>query len=430
MTGLLPTPELDRPAPLRWVAEHLGQIIVDEVRGSDIRGGQQAADAALQGFDVAGYAHRRNQAWPPADRGASGLSPYIRHGLLSLPRVWQHVAGGPSSDAAKFRDELRWQEYARHLYARLGSVTGHSLRYFVQERGGALDPGLEQARCLDVTWSELAERGWITNQQRMWVASHWSVREDRGWREGEDLLFRQLLDGSRAANRIGWQWTVGALTGKAYGFSRWQVEKRAPSLCRECPLSRACPIEEWPPERTSGPDLLADPRIRRDPDLSATTGPREVQREGEPEVVWLTAESLGDGDPALAAHPDLPAVFVFDLPLLRSLRLSSTRLVFLAETLADLAKRRDLSVYLGDPVEVLGGRPLATTFAPVPGWRHRATRLDLAAVHPWPWLVPPHDGPVGSFTAWANRSGKTSPGSRGSSGKGSTGRVGRARGPG
>ena len=58
-------------------------------------------------------------------------------------------------------------------------------------------------------------------------------------RDGEDVFFRHLLDGSRAANRIGWQWTVGALTGKPYGFSRWQVEKRAPGLCDTCSFARA-----------------------------------------------------------------------------------------------------------------------------------------------------------------------------------------------
>jgi hypothetical protein len=43
----------------------------------------------------------------------------------------------------------------------------------------------------------------------------------------------------------------------------------------------------------------------------------------------LTVESL-DADPALDAHPDLPAVFVFDAPLLARLQLSGKRLVFLA----------------------------------------------------------------------------------------------------
>ena len=74
--------------------------------------------------------------------------------------------------------------------------------------------------------------------------------------------------------------------------------------------------------------------------------------------------------------------------------------MFLVETLADLATRRDVEVHLGDPVELLADRPLATTFAPVPGWRRRAGRLDVVAVHPWPWLVPPHAGSLTSFTSW------------------------------
>jgi deoxyribodipyrimidine photo-lyase len=116
--------------------------------------------------------------------------------------------------------------------------------------------------------------------------------------------------------------------------------------------------------------------------------------------VWLTAESLGDDDEALASHPDLPAVFVFDAPLLATLRLSGKRLVFLVETLADLAARRDVEVAVGDPVDVLAGVPLAVTAAPVPGFRRRADALEVVARHPWPWLVPPHAGPVTSFSAW------------------------------
>jgi deoxyribodipyrimidine photo-lyase len=94
-----------------------------------VRGGQTAADAALAGLDVAGYARRRNEVWPEGRRGATGLSPYIRYGLLQLPAVWDAVAGGPAADVAKLRDELLWQEYARHLYARLGHRTGRALRF-------------------------------------------------------------------------------------------------------------------------------------------------------------------------------------------------------------------------------------------------------------------------------------------------------------
>jgi deoxyribodipyrimidine photo-lyase len=397
-----PVPE--RGDEIAWVAHHLGDVVRGDVQASPIRGGQQAADAALASFNVRGYAARRNEVWPVDRRGASGLSPYIRHGLLTLPQVWDHVEGGPARDVTSFRDELLWQEYSRHLYARLGDATRRSLRYAVEEHGAPYG-WPDGMACIDLATDELRRTGWLTNQTRMWLASQWSVRDGAGWRDGEDVFFRHLLDGSRAANRVGWQWTVGALTGKPYGFSRWQVEKRAPGLCGECNVRARCPISDWPPEEPPEQRSYADPRMRRDPDLAQTSGVQAVAAASgaPPDAVWISAESLGDGDPALSAHPDLPVVFVWDIPLLRRLRLSSTRLVFLAEGLADLAERRDVVIRIGAPVDEMAGMALATTFAPVPGWRRISASLDLSRVYPWPWLVPPHDGPVTSFTAWRRR---------------------------
>ena len=398
-----------------WVMHHLGDLTAPLPAGASdpvgpataMRGGQSAADAALQAYDVRGYARRRNNVWPAATRGSSRLSPYIRHGLLTLREVWDHVTGGPSADVVKFRDELRWQEYARHLYARMGTASRASLRFSVEERTSedpaarSDNPWSSTALCLESTWTELVTTGWLTNQTRMWLASHWSVREGLGWRDGEDLMYRHLLDGSRAANRLGWQWTTGALTGKAYGFSRWQVEKRAPGLCANCPLEARCPITGWPAIQEREPRMLTDPRLRRDDDLEATAGPAQAQDSGRPEAVWMTAESLSDRDPAAAAHPDLPVVFVFDEPLLRRLRLSRNRLIFLAQSMADLSTRRQVQLWRGDPVEVLADRPLAATFAPVPGWRSRAARLDVVSLHPWPWLERPRTGSLTSYTVWA-----------------------------
>jgi deoxyribodipyrimidine photo-lyase len=116
--------------------------------------------------------------------------------------------------------------------------------------------------------------------------------------------------------------------------------------------------------------------------------------------VWLTAESLGAGDPASQANPDLPAVFVFDERLLARLRLSGKRLVFLAQTLAELAESRHLHVHRGDPVGVLDRRAVAVTFAPVPGFVRRAALLQPAELHPYPWLARPLDTPITSFSAW------------------------------
>jgi deoxyribodipyrimidine photo-lyase len=404
----LPTPPPGRDAAVAFVSEHLRHLCGDGAAEAPVwasprfRGGQAAADAALDAFDVAGYAARRNEVDPPGRRGASGLSPYIRHGLLRLSDVWDRVGDGPSRDVAKFRDELLWQEYARHWYARLGTLTRHAVRarqVAPTPVAAVRDGWPEGLECLDRTLDELHADGWLVNQTRMWLAGHWVVRRGADWRAGEDHLFRHLLDGSRAANRLGWQWTGGLGSSRHYGFSRSQVRRRAPGWCAACPLSADCPIEEWP----DGPDLVDVERpagLRRDPTPEITGGPAEVVTTRRPGAVWLTAESLASDEPAAAAHPELPAVFVFDEPLLASLRLSSKRLVFLAETLAELGVDRDLELWLGRPGEVVADRDVAVTFAPVPGFRVRADRVKPAEVHPWPWLRRPGVGPITSFTAW------------------------------
>ena len=389
----LPPPVADRCPVVDWVTARLGHLSADVPRASGLRGGQAAADAALAALDLTGYARRRSQVLPASSRGASRLSPYVRHGLLTLPQLWETAGSAPPADRSKYRDELLWQEYARHLYARLGPALAQSMRTEPPVRAGdEVDPWPREMACMDAVLDELEQDGWLVNQTRMWVASQWSVRAGHDWREGEDALYRRLLDGSRAANRLGWQWTVGTGSAKVYGFSRWQVEKRAPQLCRDCALRDACPVQEWP-------DADVGPRVTPPEGLVdgvTDGGPAEPEVTGEPDAVWLTAESLGSEDPALAAHPDLPRVFVFDAPLLARLRLSGMRLVFLAQALAEL----DVEVRRGDPVDELTGRRLAVTHAPVPGFARRAARLDVVSTSPWPWLVRPGAGSLRSYSAW------------------------------
>lgn len=408
----VPTPDPGRGPAEDFVTAHLFELCQEHDTGEVVssfrfRGGQSEADRRLEAFDVTGYARFRNEAYPERARGASALSPYIRHGMLSLARVWDAVAGGPEEDVERFRDQLLWQEYARHWYGRLGSATARPLR---RDYPDAVEPTVSPSEvwdqdmaCMELTVGELEEEGWLVNQTRMWLASQWTVRQGLSWRTGEDYFFRHLIDGSRAANRLGWQWSSGLGSNRAYGFSRWQVEQRAPGLCASCDLGAHCPIDQWPDDPV-GVRVDTDPRIGRDEDPTVTAGPDgvEIALDGsDPEAVWLTAESLGDADPALVSNPDLPVVFVFDAPLLSRLRLSSKRLVFLAETLAELGTRRPLELYVGDPVSVLADRPLAATFAPVPGWRTRAGRLNMVETHPWRWLRRPAGGSVGSFSAWS-----------------------------
>lgn len=368
---------------------------------SSIVGGQSAANRALEELNISGYAKNRSQVLPLQDRGASVLSPYIRHNLLPLQRVWNHVAKAPMADREKFRDELLWQEYARHLYARIGTRLFENLRYEqVWDRPGNGWP--EGMACVDFAVDELQTEGWLVNQSRMWLASHWAVRNEYGWLNGQEEMHKHLLDGSRAANLLGWQWTVGSGTGKPYGFARWQVQKRASELCIGCALKKSCPIENFPVE-VPLQQVPHEPLLLSDPDINATTGPLVVESNSVAEMVLVTIDSLGDADPALIANPDLPVVFVFNEQALKKLQLSSKRIYFYLETLQDLAQRRDLKVYLGNPYQFARESSVAVTFAPVPSF---SKFENLAQVYPYPWLQLPHAQSVRSFSAWRQRAEK------------------------
>ena len=361
---------------------------------SPIRGGQTAANQALANLDITRYAADRSEVLPISRRGATVLSPYIRHNLLTLKQVWQAVDGAPARDREKFQDELMWQEYARHLYARVGTHFFENLS-FQQERNALGDGWQGTMHCVNQVVKELETDGWLVNQTRMWLASHWTVRNGKGWIHGQERMYQHLLDGSRAANLLGWQWTVGS-AGKPYGFARWQVEKRAPGLCMKCPLKKACPIQEFPAEEQL-PRLERLELLDRDLDIERTTGPRQVVQNAVPTEVLITIDSMGDEDPALSANPELPAVFVFNRDALAKLQLSSKRIHFYLETLQDLATRRELSVYLGSPYEYAQENAVAVTYAPVPSF---AKFGRVAELHPFPWLRAPHARNIKSFTAW------------------------------
>jgi len=365
---------------------------------SYIKGGQSVADEALANLDVKGYAKKRSQVQPVNTRGATMLSPYIRHNLITLSDAWRAVRAASYEDKEKFQDELLWQEYTRHLYARIGTRLFRNLRY-EQEWTTPGDGWPKAMACIDSVVDELESDGWIVNQSRMWMASQWTVRNEAGWLNGQERMYQNLLDGSRAANLSGWQWTVGSVTGKPYGFARWQVENRAPGLCFKCSLKKACPIQEFK-ELAPLDDVEAEPLLAADPNPSATAGPIVAIKNRVPEYVLITIDSMGDSDAALVAHPELPVVFVFNEGALAKLKLSSKRIYFYLETLQDLAKRRNLRVYLGSPYEFAKENAVAVTYAPVPSFNKFT---DLAEIHPYPWLKQPHASSVKSFSAWRGK---------------------------
>ena len=135
---------------------------------------------------------------------------------------------------------------------------------------------------------------------------------------------------------------MGSQTGKIYGFSKFQVNKRAPKICKECELINNCPIENWPEIMS-----ISSKDIKVDLDIEKNFGPKTVlTSDQKPDFVWINGESLGDEDPALNNLSDLPVVFIFDIKLLKSLDLSTKRIIFLLDTLKEINEKRELKVTL------------------------------------------------------------------------------------
>ncbi|MEY4530571.1 MAG: hypothetical protein RLZZ156_1292 [Deinococcota bacterium] len=69
-------------------------------------------------------------------------------------------------------------------------------------------------------------------------------------------------------------------------------------------------------------------------------------------LVWLHGGSLSSTDPALAANPEAPAIFVFDKPFLESTKIAFPRLQFMFEgVLEAFATRANTKICVGIQAE-------------------------------------------------------------------------------
>ncbi len=363
-----------------------------------ISGGQSNADLALHKLDISNYSKLRNNVYPKTKRGSSYLSAFIRHGLIDLKQVWEFVEKFKYEDRTKYRDELLWQEFSRHLYAILGKKSQKYLNYAINSNSNK-NIDTHKMNCINTVKKELEETGYMVNQTRMWFASHFSFRDKEEWNRSEDYMFQHLVDGSRFANRLGWHWVMGSQTGKVYGFSKFQVQKRAKSLCDECELNFNCPINKWPEDIE-----ITKKNIEVSTDINENFGPQEIKTGNKnPEFVWITAESMGDDDPAMKYFSDIPVVFIFDQKLLNSLKLSTKRINFLLDCLKEISLKRDLTVLLDDPLIYLKNKLFASTFAPVPKYK-KITEINKPNFEfPASRLVQPIDFYPNSYSSWKKR---------------------------
>ncbi len=189
------------------------------------------AFAAGEGRAIYRYGQRRNR--PDLD-GTSGLSPYIRFGMLSLRQAvvaaYQAMEDAPDEQDRKgpetWLNELIWREFYLSILYHFPHVRQRSFRSQYDNIPWVNDPADFEAWCegrtgypiVDAAMRQLAQSGWMHNRTRMIVASFLVKDLLIDWRWGERWFMQHLIDGDPAPNNGGWQWTAGTGTDAAPYF--------------------------------------------------------------------------------------------------------------------------------------------------------------------------------------------------------------------
>ena len=375
---------------------------------------RQAALERVSAVRPGDYARSRNAI----DGAVTGLSPYITHGLLSLPEVLAGVADKYKLDAQhKFVFELGWREYFRHVWAFRGEEIFRSLRdgLLPETSYSALLPAdIRQAATgvpvIDMAVRTLYATGYLHNHARMWLASYIVHVRKVHWRVAADWLYGHLLDGDLASNHLSWQWVAGTGSSKPYLFNADNVVRYAPAswhspgsvidqtyealdrLARE-PMRRARTDKDTLPTDHAliEPPLLAEP-----PPELGWTKPDAADVEGR--EVWLVHPwNLGELPSRLPANTVVIGVFLTDFH--SAWPWSEQRWRFVASRMAELSSLKWQGDVHAMAAALQGALQVRSVAEP-----HLAPWLArLAACEAAPELFPPLVKRCDSFMQWWTR---------------------------
>lgn len=186
--------------------------------------GESAALQRLRHFllqDIEDYHHNRDI---PSLDGTSGLSAYLKFGVISAKRcVYEVLAAFPyaldAQDSGVFSwlNEIVWREFYRHImilnpqlckgknFNKLAdNITWSNNR----EDFKAWCEGRTGYGLVDAAMRQLNETGWMHNRLRMVTASFLTKHLLIDWRWGEAYFREHLIDGDLASNNGGWQWAA------------------------------------------------------------------------------------------------------------------------------------------------------------------------------------------------------------------------------
>jgi len=198
------------------------------------RAGEDEAQRRLEAFAENGIFHYGEGRNRMDLAGTSGLSPYLRFGMLSARQAaaTARLAEARAADATARRsseawlNELIWREFYITILYHYPFVRKTAFRQALRdlrwvndtEDFSAWAQGHTGYPVVDAAMRQLLQTGWMHNRARMIVASFLTKDLLVDWRWGERHFMQHLVDGDPASNNGGWQWTAGTGTDAAPYF--------------------------------------------------------------------------------------------------------------------------------------------------------------------------------------------------------------------
>ena len=198
---------------------------VDEIGDLHVGAPEDGHDAKERRLRIGTYDQKRDL---PAEEGTSRLSPFIRHGVLSIRQCYAAAASvHETTRQAATRDavdtwigELVWRDfYYSILYHNPAIIrANYNAKYnrltWLSDDAGftAWCEGRTGYPIIDAGMRQMNNTHWMHNRVRMIVASFLTKDLLIDWRLGERYFWRQLVDGDVAANNGGWQWSASTGT--------------------------------------------------------------------------------------------------------------------------------------------------------------------------------------------------------------------------
>lgn len=226
-----------------YLAEQLIGLYSTDAIPNEILGGRKAGLEQLEKFRANGYG-KRNFVNAPT----SGLSAYLRHGVLSITEVAIHVRKhAQGRERLEFLKQLAWREFFLLVLEQEGAGVLENLEdpkypavWSLEMPEDILnaDTGLP---CVDAWVEKLINTGYLHNHERLWFAAYLTHWRKTDWRAGFDFFREHLLDGDIASNALSWQWVASTFSSKPYFMNQQNIQKfSSDAHCSGC--HAVCPF--------------------------------------------------------------------------------------------------------------------------------------------------------------------------------------------